>query len=473
MPVCITEEGIRMPKCFVIQPFDDENDRRYDEVYEPALEQAGVEPYRVDRDSSVTIVIDAIETQIRESDICLADITTNNPNVWYELGFAFAVGRPVVMTCANARVETLPFDVQHRAVIKYSTASPSDFDQLRAEVVKRVIARLKDTDRTATKNGENDGGGLREQRRSSRESQGGNREVFEVTKKGYSAADEQGGVAVGSKRLQSVIIEESPLFAKGATLHLARTTVVVGGNDSGKTALCEWLAGSGDITLLKRWSACNKRRGRTQVRFDAVTPSPQTWTVRVFGESDIKFEMDGQAVPRLNLAHVFVYVSERPRGMPEDTTDSYLARWLRIDPAHIRNIVRSLAMKGGFCVHNPRFETREDQEALLLDLDGTVPGLEFRNLSSSEQIQCAIEFAVEIARFEAEQKPTMLLIDCMAGFDRAMFQKYLEFLATQSERFQIIITARHPPGNSDRFDIGIEGLRIATLRGMIPNVEIS
>ena len=38
-----------MPKCFVIQPFDEENDRRYDEVYKPALEEAGVEPYRVDR----------------------------------------------------------------------------------------------------------------------------------------------------------------------------------------------------------------------------------------------------------------------------------------------------------------------------------------------------------------------------------------------------------------------------------------
>ena len=522
-----------MPKCFVIQPFDDENDRRYDEVYKPALEAAGVEPYRVDRDPSVTVPIEAIEAQIRESDICLADITTDNPNVWYELGFAFAVGRPVVMTCeAEARVEKLPFDIQHRAVIKYSTASPSGFKQLHAEVVKRVAARLNDTDRTATKNGEDDGG-LREQRRLSQEAQeilkaavakdgtilhlrtygspgtiikaggksmipegadhreaaswiaglkkleekghvkavGNNRNSFEVTKKGYSAADEQRGVAVGFGWLQSVTIEESPVFVRGSTLHLARTTVVVGGNASGKTALCEWLAGSGDISLLKRWSALSKRRGRTQVRFDAVTPLPLTWTIRVFGESNIKFEMDGQAVPRLNLAHAFVYASERPLRKPEETTSSYLARWLRIDPAHIHNIVRSLAMRGGFRVHNPRFETREDHEALLLDLDGTVPGLEFRTLSSSEQVRVVIEFSVEFARFEAERKPTMLLIDCMGGFDRANFQEYLEFLATQSERFQIIITDRH--GKTDRLDKDIEGLRVATLRGTESNVEIS
>ncbi len=59
-----------MPTCFVIQPFNDEDDRRYDEVYKPALEEAGVEPYRVDRDPTVTVLIETIEKRIRESDIC-------------------------------------------------------------------------------------------------------------------------------------------------------------------------------------------------------------------------------------------------------------------------------------------------------------------------------------------------------------------------------------------------------------------
>ena len=86
-----------MATCFVIQPFDEANDRRYEEVYKPALEAAAVTPYRVDRDPSVAVPIDSIETKIREADIFLADITTHNPNVWYELGFASATGRPVVM----------------------------------------------------------------------------------------------------------------------------------------------------------------------------------------------------------------------------------------------------------------------------------------------------------------------------------------------------------------------------------------
>ena len=133
-----------MPTCFVIQPFDEENDRRYEEVYKPALEDAAVTPYRVDRDPSVAVPIDSIESNIRAADIFLADITTHNPNVWYELGFAFATGRPVVMICDRAAFTKLPFDIQHRLVVKYSTASPTDFERLRTDVTDRIVARLRD-----------------------------------------------------------------------------------------------------------------------------------------------------------------------------------------------------------------------------------------------------------------------------------------------------------------------------------------
>ncbi|HEU5411664.1 MAG TPA: hypothetical protein VFU57_11630, partial [Candidatus Acidoferrales bacterium] len=79
-------------------------DKRYRDVLEPAVKEAELEPYRVDRDPSVAVPIDDIEKGIRESEICLADITTDNPNVWYEVGFAFANSKPVVLICAQNSV---------------------------------------------------------------------------------------------------------------------------------------------------------------------------------------------------------------------------------------------------------------------------------------------------------------------------------------------------------------------------------
>jgi hypothetical protein len=130
-------------RCFVIQPFDgDAFDKRFDDVLIPAIEKADLEPYRVDRDPTVTVPIDAIETGIREAVACLADISTDNPNVWFELGYALACRKPVVLICSSLRTVRFPFDIQHRHVITYKTESTSDFDKLRAEIVDRLQAAV-------------------------------------------------------------------------------------------------------------------------------------------------------------------------------------------------------------------------------------------------------------------------------------------------------------------------------------------
>lgn len=126
-------------KCFVIQPFDGGVfDKRYVDVFEPAIRDAGLIPYRVDRDPAVSIPIHEIEKAIADSAVCFAEITTDNPNVWFELGYAIASEKSVVMVCAEQRIR-FPFDVQHRTIIRYKTESASDFLLLGRE----VIARLK------------------------------------------------------------------------------------------------------------------------------------------------------------------------------------------------------------------------------------------------------------------------------------------------------------------------------------------
>lgn len=132
-----------MSTCFVIQPFDEGRfDKRYEDVFIPAIQAAELEPYRVDRDPSATIPIDQIEEGIRRSDACLADISTNNPNVWFELGFAIASTKPVVLVCEHEDGRRFPFDVQHRSIISYKSESARDFDGLRREITKRLKATM-------------------------------------------------------------------------------------------------------------------------------------------------------------------------------------------------------------------------------------------------------------------------------------------------------------------------------------------
>ena len=133
-----------MSTCFVIQPFDaGKFDKRFEQVFKPAIIAAGLEPYRVDQDPQVDVPIDAIENGIRSASICLADITTDNPNVWYELGYAFATGAPVIMVCSNEREsKKYPFDIQHRTIIPYTVDAPGDFNNLKDRITERIKALL-------------------------------------------------------------------------------------------------------------------------------------------------------------------------------------------------------------------------------------------------------------------------------------------------------------------------------------------
>jgi len=130
-----------MDTCFVMQPFDSGTfDKRYYDVFAPAIKNAGLEPYRVDQDPKVSIPIQDIERGIRDSKICFAEITLDNPNVWFELGFAFASGKEVVLVCSDERTTKFPFDVQHRTIIKYSTSSTSDFKRLELDITAKITA---------------------------------------------------------------------------------------------------------------------------------------------------------------------------------------------------------------------------------------------------------------------------------------------------------------------------------------------
>ncbi len=135
-----------MQICFVIQPFDSGKfDRRFRDVYKPALEDAGLVAYRVDEDPSVQVPIDAIHDGINKATICLADITMDNPNVWYELGYAFAADCPVIMICSNERQGKFPFDIHHRSIIRYASDSPSDFEELKNKISEKAQALLEES----------------------------------------------------------------------------------------------------------------------------------------------------------------------------------------------------------------------------------------------------------------------------------------------------------------------------------------
>jgi len=69
----------------------------------------------------------------------------------YELGFAIASGRDVVIICGTQKpAEKYPFNIQHRGITQYANDSTRDFEKLKSTITNRLAALIKKQETTQT-----------------------------------------------------------------------------------------------------------------------------------------------------------------------------------------------------------------------------------------------------------------------------------------------------------------------------------
>jgi hypothetical protein len=105
-------------RLFVVMQFGEPYDSLYRDVIQPVSQELGFKAVRGDDVFRPGIILQDIRRDIVTSDVIIAEITPENPNVFYELGFAHALDKQTVLL-ANRKVEKLPFDVSGYRVIFY------------------------------------------------------------------------------------------------------------------------------------------------------------------------------------------------------------------------------------------------------------------------------------------------------------------------------------------------------------------
>ena len=107
------------PVCFVIMPFSSKFERIWHDGIRPAAMSAGFTCVRGDSTDAPGAVMQFVIRHIFDADVIVADLTTLNPNVLYELGIAHAIANKTIMINADAS-QQLPFDVATHRIINYS-----------------------------------------------------------------------------------------------------------------------------------------------------------------------------------------------------------------------------------------------------------------------------------------------------------------------------------------------------------------
>jgi nucleoside 2-deoxyribosyltransferase len=123
--------------CFFLMPFSAPFNEYYEQVFKPAVIEAGFKPYRADEIYGSRPFMQDILDSIKKSDVILAEITGRNPNVMYEMGVAYAWKKPIVIL--SQTMEDVPFDLRHYRVLIYKTIEPNWPSKLRSGIVEAVL----------------------------------------------------------------------------------------------------------------------------------------------------------------------------------------------------------------------------------------------------------------------------------------------------------------------------------------------
>lgn len=125
--------------CFVITPIGDNNSdirRHIDGIIDQAIEPALGEKYEIEvahRKYEIGSINDRVVKSVFEADLVIANLTSLNPNVMYELAIRYSFGKPAIVI-AEERTK-LPFDVIDDNTIFYVN-DPTGANELMQKIIE-------------------------------------------------------------------------------------------------------------------------------------------------------------------------------------------------------------------------------------------------------------------------------------------------------------------------------------------------
>lgn len=109
-------------QAFVVMKLGDKTlDSAYEGVMIPTLDNSGFSAVRIDSFENSGKIKNQILDEIYNSEVVLADLTGERPNCYYEAGYAYALGKEVILTAKNGT--NVHFDLIANRIIFWDTES--------------------------------------------------------------------------------------------------------------------------------------------------------------------------------------------------------------------------------------------------------------------------------------------------------------------------------------------------------------
>ena len=149
-----------MGTCFVVMGFGIKTDyqtgrkldldKSYQNLIKPAAEAAGLKCIRADEIVHAGIIDVPMYEQLLSADIVIADVSTMNPNAFYELGVRHALRPFTTIIVAESELK-FPFDVGHSVIRQYKhlgedigVTEAQRFEKELTNAIRQILASPQD-----------------------------------------------------------------------------------------------------------------------------------------------------------------------------------------------------------------------------------------------------------------------------------------------------------------------------------------
>jgi hypothetical protein len=123
---------------FVAMPFSEYFEDIYHYGIHSAVKALEHTPEMLKHEKYIGDIIDRIKTRIAISEMVIADISGNNPNVFYEVGYAHALNKPVLLL---SQTEESPFDLRTQRQIFYKSYGIKKLEEDLRENLKEILQK--------------------------------------------------------------------------------------------------------------------------------------------------------------------------------------------------------------------------------------------------------------------------------------------------------------------------------------------
>lgn len=131
--------------CFVVSPIGDVEseirnnaDKLYRHIISPVCKSCGFEPVRVDQINDSDSITQTIIDKLVSAELVIADISGQNPNVFYEMGYRKCTNKPIIHL--KKKGESIPFDVNTIRTFEYDLADLDNVEEIKKRLQHTIEA---------------------------------------------------------------------------------------------------------------------------------------------------------------------------------------------------------------------------------------------------------------------------------------------------------------------------------------------